>query len=230
MNAGYLNFTLTSEQGGILVTTDYRETPAEELVNALTHGLGAIAALAGLGRMLELCWDKPLALLACTVFGLTLVMMFASSAVYHACHLEHIKPRLQNIDHVAIYLLIGGSYTPYCLLALPAWPGLPVLAVVWVLAIAGSVFEVKGGLRYPSLSLVLYLGLGWLALLIVPHLLVCLSPAGLGWLLVGGLCYTIGAIFYARHWFLYSHSVWHLFVIAGAGCHFQSVWHVLQGL
>ena len=204
--------------------SNYRETPSEELVNAVTHGLGALASLVGLGALLEHCWNQPTALLASAVFGLSLVCMYACSACYHACSGSALKERLKTLDHVCIYLLIAGSYTPYCLLALPAWPGLPVLVVVWTLAAAGSLFELRLGARYPALSLTLYLVSGWLCLLIVPQLYLSLSGAGLAWLVAGGLSYTLGSIMYARHWFLFSHSLWHLFVMGGSAGHFASVW------
>ena len=206
----------------------YKETPAEEVVNCVTHGVSALVTLGGLGAFLEQHRTEPLALLATTIFGFTLFLMFFASSVYHGCTNVELKKRLQLFDHVAIYLLIAGSYTPYCLLALPSSHGLPVLALVWVMAAVGSLFEIRFGIRYPAVGLFFYLALGWMATLILPHLTRSLCGPSLTWLIVGGLSYTVGAIFYARHWFRFSHGVWHLFVMAGGACHFSSVWLVAE--
>ena len=162
------------------------------------------------------------------MFSATLTSLYLFSTAYHACPHSPLKPRLQRLDHFCIFLFIAGSYTPFCLLSLPNPLADYVLAVVWLLAMIGALFSLCGGTRFPTLSMLLMLSLGWMALLIFPYLLHSLSWSALGWMLGGAAAYTLGTVFFATHWFRFSHAVWHIFVLTGSLCHFQCVWITAQ--
>ena len=198
----------------------------EEIANTLTHGVGLLLALVGLPLLVLAARERGDALLVAgaSVFGATLVAMYASSTCYHALRPSRAKQVLQMVDHVAIYLLIAGSYTPFALGVLRGTLGWWLLGVIWALAMLGIVFKVAVRTRYPRLSTTLYVGMGWVALAPIRPLALALPPTGF-WLLVGGgLAYTAGVFFYVRSRPAYMHAVWHVFVMAGSACHFVAVW------
>lgn len=209
------------------MVTDHLETPEEEIVNSLTHGLGLVLSVFGLLVLLHHFWNRPVSFLACAMFGGCICTMFLMSTLYHYCERPALKTRLHRLDHLSINLVIGGSYTPFCLLALPG-NGLDFLAKVWLLAFVGMLFVLCGGVRYYRCTLVMYFALGFLAVLILPPLCQTMPLQALLWLLGGGALYTLGSFFYATHKFSYSHAVWHLFVIGASACHFVSVFLTAQ--
>jgi hemolysin III len=198
----------------------------EEIANTLTHGVGLLLALVGLPLLVLASRERGDALLVAgsAVFGVTLVLMYASSTLYHAVRPSRTKQVLQMVDHVAIYLLIAGSYTPFALGVLRGTLGWWMLGVIWALAMLGIVFKVAVRTRYPRLSTALYVGMGWVSLVTIRPLAQALPSAGF-WLLVGGgVAYTAGVFFYVRTRPQYMHAVWHVFVMAGSACHFVAVW------
>jgi hemolysin III len=198
---------------------------AEEIANAVTHGLGLVASLIVLPLLIGASanrGDTPL-VIGCSVFGATLVVLYAASTIYHALPVSRAKRILQLIDHSAIYLLIAGSYTPFALGVLRGGWGWTLLGAVWGLAGLGIVYKSLFGLRFPRFSIVLYLLMGWMATLAIGPLMRTLPLAGLLWLLAGGLLYTAGTLFYVRERPRYSHAVWHLFVLGGSACHVVAV-------
>lgn len=205
------------------MVTDHLETAEEEVVNSVTHGLGLVLSLFGLWTLLQQFWHRPVSFLACAMFGSCIVTMYLMSTLYHWCQHPALKVRLHRLDHVSINLVIAGSYTPFCLLALPGG-GMEILAAVWGMALAGILFVLLGGVRYYRVTMVMYFLMGWFAVVILPGLCRAMPLDGLLWMLAGGLLYTCGSYFYATHKFNYSHAVWHLFVIFASGCHFVSVW------
>jgi hemolysin III len=209
------------------MVTDHIETPAEEFLNSLTHGLGFVLSLVGLAALMVTYWNRPVSFLATATFGVCLVTMYLMSTLYHGVRHEALKTRLHRLDHVSIHLVIAGTYTPYLLLALPE-TGYRVLALVWFAAVAGSLFVLCGGVRYYRVTLISYLLMGWFAVFLFQPLSQALTLGGLLWLISGGLAYTLGSVFYATHYFRYSHAVWHVFVIAASFCHFMSVWLTAQ--
>ena len=212
------------------MTNQRRLTLGEEVANAITHGMGLIASLLGVPLLLGAAGaghDLPL-VIGTTVFAATLVALYAASTLYHALPHSRAKRVFRVVDHAAIYCLIAGTYTPFALGVLRGGLGWLLLALLWTLAGVGIVFKTLGGLRFPRLSTLLYLGMGWLAVLVVRPLAAALPAAGLGWLLAGGLLYTGGVLFYVRERPRYSHTVWHLFVLGGSTCHFLAVlWYAL---
>jgi hemolysin III len=203
-----------------------RETQlAEEVVNSLTHGVGFVLSVLGIALLLgfALVRGSPVHVLACGVYGATLVGLYAASALYHGCRTPSRKQLLRVIDHCAIYLLIAGTYTPFTLVSLRGNGGAALFALVWALAVLGIIYKAFLFGRFPRLALALYLGMGWLGLLAVRPILELLPGQGIALLLGGGLLYTAGVGFYLRDHLPYRHAIWHLFVLAGSACHYFAV-------
>jgi hemolysin III len=198
----------------------------EEIANAVTHGLGLAASLILLPFLVGASASRGdlRLLVGCCVFAGSLVTLYAASTVYHALPTSRAKQVLQIIDHGAIYLLIAGTYTPFTLGVLRGVWGWTLFGIVWGLAAMGILYKSLLGLRFPRFSIWLYLLMGWLAIFAVRPLAQALPRAGLLWLLVGGLLYTVGTIFYLRDRPRYSHTIWHLFVLGGSACHVVAVW------
>lgn len=209
-----------------------------EPVNALTHSVGAILSVIGLIVLLVIAVRNESArqVVAFSIFGGSLVAMYSVSAFYHSFNLtERGLAHVRRIDHVMIYVLIAGSYTPVCLLLLPEPLGLILLTAVWALAAFGTAQKVMWMSAPTWTSTALYLGMGWIAVLIVKPLLAAAPFAFFLWLLAGGLFYSLGAVVYATEWpskirneterAWASHEIWHLFVMAGSFCHY---WGILK--
>lgn len=197
----------------------------EEWWNALTHGVGLAASVIGLPALILVASARGdrLEVIACTVFALSLVTLYAASTIYHALPSSPAKRVLRVIDHVAIYLLIAGSYTPFTLGVLRGAWGWTLFGVVWALAGLGILHKTVLGFRYPRLSTSMYVGMGWLAVVAIVPLARALPAAGLLLLVAGGLSYTAGVLLYVRDHKPYRHAIWHLFVLAGSGCHYAAV-------
>lgn len=196
-----------------------------ELASALTHGVGAMAALAGSAVLITLAalhgdaWQLG----ASIVFGVTLLLLYVASTLYHSVQHPVAKGRLKVFDHCAIYLLIAGTYTPFTLIGLRGPWGWGLFIAIWTLAIGGVVFKLFYTGRFKRLSTLIYIAMGWLIIVAIKPMLNSLDAWTLGWLLAGGLFYTLGTYFYHRESIPYSHAIWHLFVIAGSVCHFIAV-------
>lgn len=206
------------------MTTDLRAA-GDELASAWTHGLGAVAALAGGAVLITLAalhgdrWQ----LAAAIVFGASLLALYVASALYHSAKHPLAKRRLKVFDHCAIYVLIAGTYTPFTLIGLRGPWGWGLFSAIWALALAGVVFKLFYTGRFKRLSTAIYLAMGWLVIVAIKPLLESLDRWTLGWLVAGGLFYTLGTFFYHRDSIRYSHAIWHLFVIAGSVCHYIAV-------
>lgn len=204
---------------------DHLTDMRDEIASALTHGLGAAAALAGGAVLITLtalhgdAWQLGAAI----VFGVTLLLLYVASTLYHAIQHPVAKARLKVFDHCAIYLLIAGTYTPFTLIGLRGPWGWGLFAAIWTLAVAGVIFKLFYTGRFKLLSTLIYIAMGWLVIVAIKPLLTSLDGWTLGWLLAGGVFYTLGTYFYHRESIRYSHAIWHLFVIAGSVCHFVAV-------
>ena len=204
---------------------DHLADMRDEIASALTHGLGAVAALAGGAVLITLAaihgdaWQLG----ASIVFGITLLLLYTASTLYHAIQHPVAKGRLKVFDHCAIYLLIAGTYTPFTLIGLRGPWGWSLFAAIWTLAVAGVVFKLFYTGRFKLLSTIIYIAMGWLVIVATKPMLSALDGWTLGWLLAGGAFYTLGTFFYHRESIRYSHAIWHLFVIAGSVCHFIAV-------
>ncbi len=214
-----------SDQTGTSPSPPPHGHAAEELANALTHGLGATAALAGSAVLITLAalhgdgWQLTSAI----VFGVCLLLLYIASTLYHAARHPVLKARLKVFDHCAIYLLIAGTYTPFTLIGLRGAWGWWMFGIIWTLALAGVVFKLFFTGRFKRLSTLIYLAMGWLVLVAAKPMWGALDGWTLGWLLAGGICYTGGTFFYHRPSLKYSHAIWHMFVLAGSLCHYVAV-------
>ena len=191
----------------------------EEWLNAASHCLGFIAAIIGL-IMLLLRAEGIYAQVISIVYAVSMMMMFLSSTLYHSVRDPDLKLLLKVFDHSAIYLLIAGTYTPLMLLTVGGWLGGVTIGLIWGIALVGVLFKCFARGRFPKLSIIAYLAMGWLAILFIYPLYQALPADGM-WLLVnGGLCYSIGVLFYVAKKVKYTHSIWHVFVAGGCACHF----------
>lgn len=201
-----------------------RPEATHELANALTHGVGAIAALAGGSVLITLAavWGDGWQLAGAIVFGACLLLLYLASTLYHAIRHPKAKARLKVFDHCAIYLLIAGTYTPFTLIGLRGPWGWGLFAAIWTLAIAGIVFKLFFTGRFQRTSTALYVAMGWLAIVAIGPLVRALDATTLGWLLAGGIAYKLGTVFYLRPT-RFAHAVWHVFCVAGSVCHYVAV-------
>ena len=198
-----------------------------ERFNAVTHLVGAVFALAGASILVVLAavGGDPWKVVSVAVYGLALVSLYSVSGLYHSLR-GHPKNILRELDHQSIYLLIAGSYTPFCLVTLRGPWGWSLLGIVWGLAVLGGLQELRPRNGARVLSVLIYLLMGWVALVAFIPLLRALGPAGFAWLVAGGLFYTVGIVFYALDTRLtHAHGVWHVFVIAGSANHYYAILH-----
>jgi len=195
------------------------------MAHAITHGVGLLLSVAGLVVLVVLAslhgdaWH----IVSCSIFGTTLVLLYAASTFYHATPSPRAKDVLRVLDHAAIFLLIAGTYTPFVLVNLRGAWGWALFGIVWGLAALGVVLEAVARHRVKVLSLVLYLGLGWLVAIAIRPLLDNVATGGVILLVLGGLAYSGGVVFYVWRKLPYHHAVWHVFVLAGSVLHFFAV-------
>ncbi len=202
-----------------------RYSIGEEVANAITHGVGALLAIAGLAVLCAFAavHGELKHLLACIVFGSAMIVCFTTSTLYHAIPLERARRVLRALDHAAIFLLIAGTFTPILLIKVGGWAGWTMLSFIWLVAIAGIVARLLLKGRYHNLFVAGYLAMGGSAFFVIKPLIDSLPTAGLALLLGGGATYAIGVIFYKWRRLPYSHAVWHGFVLAGCALHFFTV-------
>lgn len=199
-----------------------------EKLNSITHLVGAVLALVGFGVLLTISIQErnPLLIISFAIFGFTLILLYTMSTLYHSFHPPKLKKIFQKLDHVSIYLLIAGTYTPYMLVSLREHNGLIMLTLIWVMAVVGLLLDIFIPKRIEWLQVIIYLVMGWICTLNYSDLQAAFPTAGLIWLTVGGIFYTAGIVFYVldslnklRH----AHGIWHLFVLSGSICHFISI-------
>ena len=200
-------------------------TQSEELFHSITHGAGAVLAAVGAGWLVfQAIGDgDPWRIISFSLYGVTLVGLYTISTMYHGVTARGLKERLRVMDHSAIYLFIAGSYTPFLLLRLWGPWGWVMFGLVWAMAVAGVVYKLTLMDRFPRLSTVLYLAMGWLALAAIVPLIQRLSFTTLAWIVAGGLIYSSGTLVYHMNGTRYHHVVWHLFVLGGSVCHFVAI-------
>ena len=202
------------------------QTMGEEIANSITHGIGAAVAVAGTVVLIIRAAMSGSALYTVSVsaYGVTLITLYAASTLYHAMQSPGVKSAMKLADHISIYLLIAGTYTPFSLYGLGGRWGWSVFAIIWTLAVAGVVFKVFFVGRFRVLSTAIYVAMGWIVVIAVVPLVQTLSTATLFWLVAGGLAYTTGTLFYLAHSLPFGHSIWHLFVLAGSIFHYIGIW------
>ncbi len=197
----------------------------EEIANCVTHGAGAVLSVVALTLLVVFAvrYGDGRHLAAAIVFGSALVLLYTASTLYHSFPWPRVKHVFKILDHAGIYLLIAGTYTPFTLITLGGTRGWWLFGIVWALAIAGIALEAAWAYRPKWLSALVYLGMGWLAILFIRPLAETLPPYGLWLLLAGGIAYTVGTVFYVLKRVPYMHAVWHLFVLGGSACHVLAV-------
>ena len=211
------------------------QTTGEEIANTVTHVIGshlgaamlALLVWTGVSSGVDVAWKATSA----SIFGASIILLYAISSTYHAVQYPPAKRVLKVLDHMAIFFLIAGSYTPFCLVSLrPDNPALAwsVFGIEWGMVVAGIVFKLRTTGRFRYLSTAAYVVMGWVAIGAIVPLVRALHLEGSVWLFLGGGLYTLGCVFYLWRSLPYSHMVWHLFVLAGTVCHFFCIlWHVM---
>lgn len=201
----------------------------EEIANVITHGLGIVGSVIGLILLIERSseYGDQWYLVSFIIFGLSLILMYTSSTMYHLAHSERNKKRLQKLDHSAIYLLIAGTYTPFLLTSLRGNIGWIMFGIVWMFALVGIVIKLVTQIKSKWISAVIYLVMGWLAVFIARSMINSLPTLSIVYLALGGLFYTLGVVFYIWKNLSYHHAIWHIFVLGGSICHYLSVYYLI---
>lgn len=201
----------------------------EEIANSLTHAIATGLSIAALVILIIAAVAEGSAwhIVSFSIFGSTLVLLYLASTLYHTIPAANLKRLFKTLDHCAIYLLIAGTYTPFMLVSVRGVVGWSIFGVIWGLAVAGVVLKCFCVYRFKKLSVAVYVGMGWLCVLAGKQMWTALSGTSLLLLLLGGLTYTLGVIFYVWKRLPYNHAIWHLFVMAGSILHFFSVLHTL---
>ncbi|MGX7014048.1 PAQR family membrane homeostasis protein TrhA [Vagococcus silagei] len=196
-----------------------------EVFNAITHGIGTGLSIAGLVILIVKAAQTGSAIhvVSNTIFGSTMVLLFLASTLFHSLIFTKARTVFQVFDHSSIYLLIAGSYTPYCLVVIKGWLGWTLFGAIWAMAIAGIVYKSLFLKSAKKTGVIIYILMGWLCLVAIKPLYIGLGMAGFTLLVLGGISYTIGALFYNLKNVKYMHVVWHLFVMLGAGFIYFSV-------
>lgn len=197
----------------------------EQIANAITHGVGLLLSIAGLPLIIVLAvmYGDAWHVVSCSIYGSTLVILYAASTLNHGISSRRAKPILARLDYSAIYLLIAGTYTPFSLVTMRGPWGWSLFGVVWFLAILGVLIEIFSKRRHGWLSLSFYIAMGWLLVIAWKPLFAELQVPGIALLAAGGIAYTGGSAFYAWRAFPYHHAIWHLFVLAGSILHYIAV-------
>ena len=208
-----------------------RSLSGEEIANSVTHGIGLLLSVAGLAVLLVLAILRGTAwhIVACSVYGVSLVCLYTASTLYHAAHSARVKRGLKIFDHSAIYLLIAGTYTPFLLLNLRGPWGWSLFGVIWGLAFVGILFKLWFVDHFEHVSTGVYVAMGWLVIIAAKPVLAHVPAVTLTWLVAGGFLYSAGVAFYMWKRLPYSHAVWHVFVLGGSICHYFAVLRSVLG-
>lgn len=198
---------------------------AEETANFITHLAGVILSAAALSVLVTLgaVYGDVWRIVSFSIYGSTLVLLYLFSTLYHVSRSPKVKNVFRLLDHISIYLLIAGSYTPFTLVSLRGAWGWTLFGIIWGLAIAGIVFTLCTTARWHFIAVIIYILMGWIIVIAIKPLIETIPFSGILWLVAGGLSYTFGVIFYAKKFIAYNHAIWHCFVLAGSICHFFAV-------
>ena len=200
-------------------------TIGEEIANSITHGIGAALSIAGLVILVVMAalhgdaWH----IVSCSIYGASMIMLYTASTLYHAFQSPKVKHAMRILDHSSIYLLIAGTYTPFTLISLRGPWGWSLFGVVWGLALTGIIFKLYFTGRFNKISTIIYVLMGWIAVIAIKPMIDIIPFGGLALLFGGGLSYTLGVIFYVWKKLPYHHAVWHLFVLGGTVLHFFAI-------
>jgi hemolysin III len=197
----------------------------EEIANSVSHGIGLLLAMIGFPVLVIAALQRGdvTEIMGATVFATTVVLLYSTSMLFHAFPHSRAKRVFQVLDHSAIYLLIAGTYTPFTLGVLHGPWGWTLFGLVWSMAAIGIVLKALGGIRYNTVSTLVYVAMGWLVVIAADEVWTLVPKWGIFWLFAGGIAYTLGAVFFLAERIRFFHFIWHLFVIAGTACHFFAV-------
>lgn len=197
----------------------------EEVANFYSHGLGLILAILGMPYLLYYAFIHPAkySFISCVIYGISLIMVYTSSTLYHSAYTLQFRRRMRIFDHISIYFLIAGSYTPYILIYLRTKTALTILAILWSMVVIGSIFKLFFTHKFKVVSTIAYLIMGWMALFIYKPMKLVIPLDALLWIKIGGGFYTFGIIFYLWKPLKHNHLIWHIFVLLGSISHYVSV-------
>lgn len=206
-----------------------KQSLEEEFANSITHGFGILFSIVAISLLVtfSILKGSSIYIVSCSIFGASILLLYTFSTLYHAFQEEKIKSWLRTFDHIGIYFLIAGTYTPFLLLAVGGTLGWIYFGIIWGLTLVGTIFKIFYTHRFKLFSLMLYLGMGWMGVFLVKPLMQTLDNTSLLMIAIGGIAYTIGTIFYSRPQMRFAHTIWHLFVLAGTICHFIAILHML---
>ena len=206
-----------------------KESLLEKKLNFITHGIGLVLSVIGLFYLVEksILYPKSFNLISSLVYGISLILMYSSSTIYHYYIDSKYSRVLQKIDHISIYLLIAGSYTPGLLLKLKYSLGFEILIIIWLLAFIGIIHKIFFFNYLKKASLIIYLFMGWLIVIDFNAVLESFSSNSIFFMVLGGLLYTIGTFFYSLDKLKYNHVIWHLFVLGGSACHYILIMQII---
>jgi hemolysin III len=209
----------------LFAAPEWDQSRREEIANSVSHGFGLAAAIVATPFLCMAAARQPSQafFIGTIIFVATMWLLYLCSTLYHAWPQTRWKCALQIVDHAAIFLLIAGTYTPFTLGPLRGALGWTMFVLVWLFAIVGVIIKFRTGVRLKKLSLILYLGMGWIILVVVRPFVLAVPLETVIWLFAGGIAYTSGLIFFGNKRVRYSHFVWHLFVLAGTACHFCAI-------
>ncbi|BDR56533.1 PAQR family membrane homeostasis protein TrhA [Xylocopilactobacillus apis] len=198
-----------------------------EFLNALTHGFAFMMSIFATVLLVQKSKGSPHLLYPFLIFGISLIILYAASTLFHSLIFTPAKKILQKIDHISIYVLMAGSYTPYALVAIGGIKGIILLAIIYIICLLGAIYKLSYLGKFKILETLAYIAIGWISVLYYKPLLASLGPIGVGLLILGGLAYSLGTIFYGWRNLLFHHVIWHLFVMAGSLFMFLSVYYFL---
>ncbi len=205
-------------------------TLGEEVLHSVTHGFGAALSLAGLVVLLilSILYGSKWHVISFAIYGVSLLALFLASTLYHGVQKPRLRPILRKVDHACIYLLIAGTYTPFVLISMRSSLGLTLLAIIWSMAVFGIVYKMFFIDKFVVITTLAFVVMGWLSVIAWREMVANIPPMRLTFLMIGGVLYTVGVIFYAMTKIRYTHAVWHLFILGAAACHFVAVLTLLN--
>ncbi|WP_317174908.1 PAQR family membrane homeostasis protein TrhA [Pararhodonellum marinum] len=214
----------------LMAIPERKQTLYEEFANSITHGFGILFSIVAISLLVtfSVLNGTAIHIVSCALFGGSILLLYTFSTLYHAIQNERIKPLLRIFDHISIYMLIAGTYTPFLLLAVGGLWGWIFFGIIWGLTLMGTVFKIFYTDKFPKFSLILYLSMGWMAIFLIKPLLENLSAEVLSMIAAGGLAYTLGTVFYVRTNMPYAHTLWHIFVLTGTVLHFIGIMYLIQ--
>lgn len=208
-----------------------KQSQQEEFANSITHGFGILFSIIAISLLVtfSVLDGSAIDIISCSLFGGSILLLYTFSTLYHATPEGPVKTWLRTFDHIGIYFLIAGTYTPFLLIGIQGQTGWLFFGIVWTLALLGIIFKIFYTDRFQKASLIFYLGMGWMAVFIAKPLLENLSITSLSLIAAGGISYTLGTIFYTRTAMRFAHTIWHLFVLVGTVLHFIAILYMIQG-